>query len=143
MSTTVVSHGSLKVFHNNENPGYARDCIRDLNRSRCEIRAYCRLKWFKICDSDTVPNFYDFMLAIDPANCASYLDVFQHDTDFPCVILIEYLSNPLIMNCVTYTTECMQKAVIGIQQIHLALVKHNNPYSKNILIVPDDQKRII
>lgn len=26
-------------FHNNGDPGYARDRIRDLSRSRCEIRA--------------------------------------------------------------------------------------------------------
>ncbi|KKZ67226.1 hypothetical protein EMCG_07076 [[Emmonsia] crescens] len=133
----------LKVFHNNGDPGYARDRIRDLDCSCCEIRAYCRLKWFKICDSGAVPNFYDFMLAINPANCAPYLDAFQHDTDFPCAILIEYLLNPLIMNCITYTTECMQKAVIDIQQIHLTLVEHNDSYSKNILIVSDDQERVI
>ncbi|OJD10962.1 hypothetical protein AJ78_08162 [Emergomyces pasteurianus Ep9510] len=133
----------LKVFHNNGDPGYARDRIRDLDRSRCEIRAYCRLKQSKICDSGAVPNFYGFMLAIDPANCAPYLDAFRHDTNFPCAILIEYLPNSLTMNCVTYTTERMQKAVIGIQQIHLALVEHNDPYPKNILIVPGDQERVI
>lgn len=79
------------------------------------------------------------MLAIDPANCAPYLDAFRHDTDFPSAILIEYLPKPLEMNCVTYTAERMQKAVIGIQKIHSALVEHNDPYPKNILIVPSDQ----
>ncbi|KAL2374835.1 hypothetical protein BDBG_03331 [Blastomyces gilchristii SLH14081] len=133
----------LKVFHKNGDPGYAHDHIRDLDRSRCEIRAYCRLKQSKICDSGAVPDFYGFILAIDPAKCAPYLDAFQHDTDFPCAILIEYLPKPLVMNCVTYTREHMQKAVINIQQIHSALVEYNDPYSKNILIVPGDQERVI
>ncbi|KAK2807020.1 hypothetical protein FQN50_005594 [Emmonsiellopsis sp. PD_5] len=133
----------LKVFHNNGDPGYACDHIRDLNRSRCEIRAYCSLKRSKICDSGAVPNFYGFMLAINPANCTPHLDAFQHDTDFPCAVLIEYLPTPLVLNCVTYTAERMQKAVISIQQIHLALVEHNDPYPKNILIVPGDQERVV
>ncbi|KAK2741441.1 hypothetical protein FQN55_008357 [Onygenales sp. PD_40] len=133
----------LKVFHNNRDPGYACDHIQDLNRCRCEIRAYCSLKKSKICDSGTVPNFYGFVLAINPAHCAPHLDAFQHDTDFPCAVLIEYLPTPLVLNCVTYTAEHMQKAVIGIQQIHLALIEHNDPYPKNILIVPGDQERVV
>ncbi|PGH29268.1 hypothetical protein GX50_07983 [[Emmonsia] crescens] len=133
----------LKVFHNNGDPGYARDHIRDLDRSRCEIRAYCSLKQFKICDSGAVPNFYGFMLDIDPANCTPHLDAFQTDTGRPCAILIEYLPKPLIMNCKTYTKERMQKAVTGIQLVHLALVEHNDPYPKNILIVPGDLERVV
>ncbi|KKZ63789.1 hypothetical protein EMCG_01893 [[Emmonsia] crescens] len=110
---------ALKVFHNNGDPGYACDRIRDLNRSRCEIRAYCSLKQFNICDAGF------------------------HDTSLPCAILLEYLPNPLLMNCVTYTKERMHKAVISIQQIHLALVEHNDPYPKNILIIPDDPERVV
>jgi hypothetical protein len=130
-------------FHNNGDPGYARDRIRDLGRSRCEIRAYCRLKRFKICDSGALPNFYGFMQAIDPANCTPYLDAFRHYAGLPSAILIEYLPKPLVMNCVTYTKERMRKAVIVIQQIHLALVEHNDPYPKNILIVPGDRERVV
>ncbi|PGG99209.1 hypothetical protein AJ79_08639 [Helicocarpus griseus UAMH5409] len=110
----------LKVFHNNGDPGYAHDHIRDLNCSGCEIRAYCSLKRFKICD------------------CGA-----RHDTGLSCAILIEYLPKPLVMNCITYTKERMQKTVIGIQQVHLALVEHNDPYPKNILIVPGDFGRIV
>ncbi|OJD24729.1 hypothetical protein ACJ73_03908 [Blastomyces percursus] len=133
----------LKMFHNNGDPGYARDRIRDLDRSRCEIRAYCSLEWSKICDSGAVPNFYGFMLAIDPANCTPHPDAFRHDAGLPSAILIEYLPKPLVMNCVTYTKERMRKAVIGIQQVHLALVEHNDPYPKNILIVPGDLERVV
>ncbi|EDN07417.1 predicted protein [Histoplasma mississippiense (nom. inval.)] len=39
--------------------------------------------------------------------------------------------------------ERMAKAVKGIQQIHSALVEHNDPYPKNIMIVPDDSERVV
>lgn len=139
----IFSHHDAMQFHNNGDSGYIHNCIQDLNHSHCKIRAYCRLKQFKIYDSDAMLNFYDFILAINSVNCAPYLDAFQYNTDFLYAILIKYLSNSLIMNCVTYTTEYMQKAVIDIQQIHLTLVKHNDSYSKNILIVSDNQERVI
>jgi hypothetical protein len=47
------------------------------------------------------------------------------------------------MNCVTYSKERMVKAVDGIRKIHSALVEHNDPYPKNILIVPGDAERVI
>ncbi|EQL34060.1 hypothetical protein BDBG_00411 [Blastomyces gilchristii SLH14081] len=56
-------------------------------------------------------------------------------------ILIEYLPNPLPMNSNTYSKKCFEKVNIGIQQIHLALILHNDPYSKNVLIVPGDPER--
>lgn len=37
----------------------------------------------------------------------------------------------------------MQKAVIGIKQIHSALIDHNDPYPKNILIVPGEPERVV
>ncbi|GMF76932.1 unnamed protein product [Aspergillus oryzae] len=54
-----------------------------------------------------------------------------------------YLPQPLVMNSVTYSKDRMQKVAIGIQQIHLALIEHNDPYPKNILIVPDDPERFV
>ncbi|PGH09398.1 hypothetical protein AJ79_05710 [Helicocarpus griseus UAMH5409] len=53
-----VLEGGMCPSHNDGDPGYAYDRIRDLNRCRCEIRAYCNLKRYKICDSSTVPDFY-------------------------------------------------------------------------------------
>lgn len=37
----------------------------------------------------------------------------------------------------------MAKAVDGIKQVHLALVEHNNPYPKNIVIVPGGLERVM
>lgn len=83
------------------------------------------------------------MLEINPANCAPHLDAFRHDTCLPCAILIEYLPKPLLMNCVTYAKARMQKAFVGIQKIHSALIEHNDTYPKNILIVPGDSERVV
>ncbi|KKZ68116.1 hypothetical protein EMCG_06226 [[Emmonsia] crescens] len=133
----------LKVFHNNEDPGYTSDGLRDLNRARCEIRAYCSLKRFNICDGGFVPKFYGYMMAINPTSWAPHLNVFQCDIDLPSAILIEYLPNTLPMNSKTYSKERFEKVNIGIQQIHLALIEHNDPYPKNVLIVPGDPERVV
>ncbi|EER38046.1 conserved hypothetical protein [Histoplasma capsulatum var. duboisii H88] len=133
----------LKVFHNNGDPGYADDGVRDLNRARCEIRAYCSLKRSGICDAGYVPQFYGYAVSLNLDVISPHLDAFQHDTGLPSAILIEYLPHPLPLNCVTYNEERMAKAVHGIEQIHSALVEHNDAYPKNILIVPGDPERVM
>nr|KMM69768.1 hypothetical protein CPAG_06082 [Coccidioides posadasii RMSCC 3488] len=133
----------LKVFHNNEDPGYSDDGVRDLNRTRCEIRAYCSLKRFGICDSGFVPYFYGYTLSLDIKPFTPHLDAFLRDRHLPSSILMEYLPNPSPMDCVTYSRERMGKAIDGIQQVHSALVEHNDPYPKNIMIVPGDPERVV
>ncbi|EEH34752.2 hypothetical protein PAAG_05799 [Paracoccidioides lutzii Pb01] len=83
------------------------------------------------------------MLAIDTANCTPHLDAFRHDAGLPSAILIEYLPKPLVMNCVTYSKERMHRTVIDIQQVHSALIKHNDPFPKNIIIIPSHLERVI
>ncbi|KAK2767690.1 hypothetical protein FQN54_003848 [Arachnomyces sp. PD_36] len=133
----------LKVFHNNKDPGYADDGVRDLNRARCEIRAYCRLKQSGVCDQGYVPQFYGYTLSLNPAAHTPHLDTFLRDSGLPSGILIEYLPNPSLMNCVTYSEERMAKAVDSIRQIHSALIEHNDSYPKNILIVPGEPERVM
>ncbi|KAM5457632.1 hypothetical protein MaudCBS49596_000830 [Microsporum audouinii] len=133
----------LKVFHNNKDPGYADDGVRDLNRARCEIRAYCRLKQFGLCDQGYVPQFYGYTLCLDPAAHTPHLDVFKRDAGLPSAILIEYLPDPSPLTCVNYSKERMAKGVEGIKQIHSALIEHNDSYPKNIVIVPGDPERVL
>ncbi|OJD11965.1 hypothetical protein AJ78_07366 [Emergomyces pasteurianus Ep9510] len=143
LKTKFIRELSFRDFHNNGDPGYASDGVRDLNRSRCEIRAYCNLERFRICDSGYVPKFYRFILSLNSISFAPYLDAFQRDDSLSSAILIEYLPSPLMMNCITYSKERMNKAVIGIQQIHSALIEHNDSYPKNILIIPGDLERVV
>ncbi|KAE8153530.1 hypothetical protein BDV25DRAFT_127189 [Aspergillus avenaceus] len=136
-------HRVLKVFHNDRDPGYADDGFRDLNRARCEIRAYCRLKQSGVCDRGYVPQFYGYNLSLDLEGFPPILDSFRRDSAPPNVILMEYLPNPLLMNCITYSKERMAKAVESIQQIHSALILHNDTYPKNIVIVPGEPERVM
>ncbi|OAT10611.1 hypothetical protein BDBG_06429 [Blastomyces gilchristii SLH14081] len=133
----------LKVFHNNEDAGYADDRVCDLNHARCKIRAYCSLKRSGICNGGYVPQFYEYTLSLRSTVLAPHLNAFQRDAGLSSAILMEFLLNPLIVNCITYSKEQMTKAVKGIQQIHSALVEHNDPYLKNIMIVPDDSERVV
>ena len=114
-----------------------------MNRARCEIRAYCALKQAGVCDGGYVPRFYGYALCLNPAAFAPHLDTFWRDFGLPSAILLEYLPSPLSMNCVTYTPERMAKAVDGIRQVHRALIEHNDPYPKNIVIISGDSERVI
>jgi hypothetical protein len=134
---------TIRQFHNDGDPGFADDGVRDLNRARCETRAYCALKQSSICDQGYVPQFYGYSLYLKPTAFAPYLDAFQGDAGLPSAILLEYLPHPLLMNCLTYTKERMAKAVDGIRQVHLALVEHNDSYPKNIVIVPGNPERVV
>lgn len=134
---------TIPQFHNNGDPGFADDGVRDLNRARCETRAYCALKQSGICDRGYVPQFYGYTLYLNPTAFAPYLDTFQRDVGLPSAILLEYLPHPLLMNCLTYTEERMAKAVDGIRQVHLALIEHNDSYPKNIVIVPGNPERVV
>lgn len=90
-----------------------------------------------------MPQFYGYALCLNPTAFTPYLDTFLRNAGLPSAILIEYLPNPLLMNCVTYTKERMAKAVDGIKQVHLALVEHNDSYPKDIVIVPGDPERLV
>ncbi|OJD21016.1 hypothetical protein ACJ73_07645 [Blastomyces percursus] len=83
------------------------------------------------------------MIAINPTSWAPHLDAFQCDINPPSAILIEYLPNPLPMNSDTYSKKRFEKVNIGIRQIHSALIEHNDPYPKNVLIVPGDPERVV
>lgn len=138
-----TSYLTISQFHDNGDPSFADDGVRDLNRARCEIRAYCTLKQSGVCDGGYVPQFYGYALRLNPTAFAPYMDTFLEDAGLPSAILLEYLPNPLPMNCVTYTEEIMAKAVDGIRQVHLALIEHNDPYPKNIAIVPGEPEGVM
>lgn len=131
------------IKNNDKDPGYADDGVRDLNRARSEIRAYCRLKTSGVCDAGYVPQFYGYALSLDSDAYTPHLGVFKKDVGLPSAVLIEYLPKPLMMDCVTYTPERMDRAIEGIKRVHEALVGHNDPYPKNIVIVPGSPERVM
>lgn len=79
------------------------------------------------------------MLAVNTDSWTPHFKSFQYDSGFPSDILIEYLTQPLIIDCITYNKKYTQKEVLGIWRIHSALVEHNDPYPKDILIISGDR----
>ncbi|OJD12123.1 hypothetical protein AJ78_07227 [Emergomyces pasteurianus Ep9510] len=128
----------LKVFHVNKDPGFTSKG-RDLCRHRCEIEAYKLLSTAGICEQDFVPKIYALFDDIDPLTptLTPHLNAFLSDLHRPCAILLEYLPNAQSLNCENYTKHRIQKAILGIQAVHRARVVHNDPYPKNVLIVPE------
>ncbi|KJF61386.1 uncharacterized protein CIMG_12363 [Coccidioides immitis RS] len=91
-----------------------------------------------------VPQFYGYVLSLNPAALGPHdLDTFKARCRPPMCNSDGISAKPLPINCCTYSKERMAKAVNGIQQIRSALVEHNDPYPKNILIVPGDPERVM
>lgn len=124
-------------FHVNEDPGFTFKG-RDLCRYRCEIEAYRLLSAAGICEQGFVPKFHALFEDIDPLTpiLAPHLNAFLGDLHHPCAILLEYLPHAESLNCENYTEDRIEKAILGIRAVHHARVVHNDPYPKNVLIVP-------
>lgn len=127
-------------FHVNEDPGFNAKG-RDLCRYRCEIEAYRLLSEAGTCEQGFVPNFYTLFEDIDPLTFTPHLDAFLYDLHHPCAILLEYLPSAQKLNCVNYSRDRIQSAILGIRAVHRARVLHNDPYPKNVLIVPGSESR--
>ncbi|KAK2804854.1 hypothetical protein FQN51_001496 [Onygenales sp. PD_10] len=127
----------LKVFHINKDPGLTPKG-RDLCRHRCEIEAYKLLSAAGICEQGFVPKLHAIFEDIDPLTptLSPHLNAFLGDLHHPCAILLEYLPHAEPLNCENYSKDRIQKTIMGIQAIHRARVVHNDPYPKNVMIVP-------
>ncbi|CAI7581709.1 unnamed protein product [Penicillium bialowiezense] len=124
----------MKLFHDNGDPGYTPKG-RDLNRFRCELNAYHNLRTFGMCDTGCVPAFHGYIDRIDPIAFDPPLKRFVGDKFQPRAILLEYLPDAEKLNCVNYSDELIHEAIHGIQEIHRALVHHQDIYPKNVFIV--------
>ncbi|PYI10982.1 hypothetical protein BO78DRAFT_457943, partial [Aspergillus sclerotiicarbonarius CBS 121057] len=117
---------AMKVFHDNGDPGFTEKG-RDLNRFRCELRAYRNLRLFGVCDPCFEP----------------HLNHFLDDIHNPSAILLEYLECTEELNCVNYLDERFQIVIRGLQDIYNALVHHHDIYPKNIFIVHGSLERVV
>ena len=57
---------ALKLFHDNGDPGDTEKGL-DLNRFRCELNAYKKLRTFGVCARGFVPKFYGYIDRMDTA----------------------------------------------------------------------------
>lgn len=58
-------------------------------------------------------------------------------------ILLEYPQYTEELNCVNYSDDHLQAAVVGLERIHNALIHHRDIYPKNILIVRGHPERVV
>ncbi|KAJ5108496.1 hypothetical protein N7456_005171 [Penicillium angulare] len=133
---------ALKVFHDNGDPGHARNG-RDLNRFRCEPNAYEKLLASGVCDSGFVPKFYGCLDELDPAAFSPALRGFAHDKFKPKGILLEYLPNSEDLNCVNFSDTLFPQAIEGMQAIHRAGIHHQDTYPRNILLVRGSPDKLV
>lgn len=129
-------------FHNNGDPGFTKKG-RDLNRFRCELRAYRNLRQFGVCDHGSVPYYHGYFDQLDPARFEPHLNHFKDDANNPSAILLEYLEGTEELNCVNYSDTRWKMVMSGLQDIHSALVHHHDIYPKNILIVRGPPERVV
>ncbi|PWY79404.1 hypothetical protein BO94DRAFT_567738 [Aspergillus sclerotioniger CBS 115572] len=134
---------AMKLYHDNGDPGWT-DKGRDLNRYRCELKAYKNLLKHGVCDSGFVPYFYGHIDWLDPAAFQPFLRDFVRDKLHPSAIILEYLPAAESLNCVNYSESLYNTAIEGMKQIHNAHVHHRDIYPKNILLVPGgSDKRLV
>ncbi|KAB8273199.1 hypothetical protein BDV30DRAFT_211032 [Aspergillus minisclerotigenes] len=133
---------AMKVFHDNGDPGFTRKG-RDLNRFRCELNAYRNLHSFGVCEQGHVPYYHGYIDRLDPARFQPHINHFMNDSHAPNAILLEYLEDTEELNCVNYSDDRLQAAIVGLRGIHSALIHHRDVYPKNNLIVRGPPERVV
>ncbi|KAL1961068.1 hypothetical protein VTO42DRAFT_4956 [Malbranchea cinnamomea] len=92
-----------------------------------------------ICDQGIVPQFFGTMDKFDPKPCQPHLCTFVNDEYPPSAIFLEYIPNLEMLDLNNYTQAQMNKFLVGVHEIHKALVEH----ARNMLIVRDDPERVV
>ncbi|KAJ5665524.1 uncharacterized protein N7477_007972 [Penicillium maclennaniae] len=107
---------------------------RDLNRFRCELKAYENLHKFGVCNRGFVPTIYGYVDRLDPFAFRPPLQHFSKDQLRPRAILLENLLYAESLNCVNYSQDLVRCAIQGLQEIHNAFIHHRDIYPKNIIV---------
>ena len=108
-----------------------------------EATAYQRLKMAGVCDSGIVPQFYGTIKNLDAKQCMPHLHMFLEDSGPPSAILLEYIPDMQALNLTNYSKKRMGNFINGIEQIHKALVLHDDIYPRNMMVVQGDPERAI
>ncbi|KAB8244773.1 hypothetical protein BDV35DRAFT_382044 [Aspergillus flavus] len=112
-----------RYFHDNGDPG--------------------NLHSFGVCEQGVVPYYHGYIDRLDPARFQPHLNHFMNDIHAPNAILLEYLEDTEELNCVNYSGDRLQAAIVGLREIHSALIHHRDVYPKNILIVRGPPERVV
>ncbi|OJD27502.1 hypothetical protein ACJ73_01115 [Blastomyces percursus] len=132
----VVIRGKTCVMkvHRGQGPKQPWDSqIRETNLFICESTAYRRLTHAGVCARGITPQFYGTIENIDPTRCLPHLKSFVKDEYPPTAILLEYIPNMKELKWTNYDESRMQNFVDGLNEIHDALVYHDDVPARTIL----------
>jgi hypothetical protein len=101
------------------------------------------MKAYSLCDRGIIPQFYGTMERLNPDLYRPYLDIFRNDPGFPDAILIEYIFGAEQLSRTNYTRQRMNKFMEYLEEIHRALVLHDDIYPRNMWIFPDSVDRVM
>ncbi|KAJ5692811.1 hypothetical protein N7462_002234 [Penicillium macrosclerotiorum] len=108
-----------------------------------ETKAYARLKERGICDRGIVPQYLGSISKFDPSKCQPHLSMFQEDEYLPSALFLEYIPGLEMISLTNYTPQRVENLVSGMREIHKALVCHNDPQARNMMIVKDSPDRVV
>ncbi|KAL5362568.1 hypothetical protein BJX96DRAFT_102830 [Aspergillus floccosus] len=116
---------------------------RELDIHVCESSAYRRLSSHGLCDKGLVPKYFGSMRKFDPGLCEPHLDAFLDDEYPPSAIFMEYIPGLEMIDIDTCTEARFNNMILGIKEIHKALVQHGDPNPRNIMVFKDDPESVV
>ncbi|PTU23650.1 hypothetical protein P175DRAFT_0505470 [Aspergillus ochraceoroseus IBT 24754] len=129
----------MKVHHGRGPRRYYEPEDRELDIHVLETTAYTRLKDKGLCDQGIVPYFLGSIRKFDPSSCQPHLKMFLHDEYLPSALFLEYIPNLEMIQLHNYTQQRMHNILSGIREIHNALVQHNDPKPRNMMVVGNER----
>lgn len=109
---------------------------REYSLFLCESRAYRRLEEKGLCKRGVVPQFYGVIRNMKPSSWADHLHMFCGDELLPNAVLLEYIPNMQMMDVPYFKSELLDKLERILKDIHVAGVLHDDPYPRNMMVVP-------
>ncbi|KAL2819103.1 hypothetical protein BJX63DRAFT_418883 [Aspergillus granulosus] len=116
---------------------------RELDIHVLETKAYTRLKEKGLCDRGIVPRFLGSMRKFDPSLCQPHLNMFLDDEYLPSALFLEYIPNLEMIQLHNYTQQRMDNLLSGIREIHEALVLHDDPNPRNMMVIGNHPEKVI
>jgi tRNA A-37 threonylcarbamoyl transferase component Bud32 len=83
------------------------------------------------------------MRKFDPRLCQPHLEAFVDDEYPPSAIFLEYVAGMEMMTINNCTEPRFNSMIMGIKEIHKALVRHRDPKPRNIMVLKDQPERVV
>ncbi|PKY02229.1 hypothetical protein P168DRAFT_329187 [Aspergillus campestris IBT 28561] len=140
---TARNQTCVMKVHRGRGPRRYYEPDRELDNHVLESTAYRRLKDQGLCDRGIVPDFLGSLRKFDPKICSPHLDMFLEDEYDPSAIFLEYIPVMEMVHLHNFTEGRMDGFIEGVREIHKAMVLHDDPRPRNMMIVRGDPERVM